>query len=202
VGIGALVSVAGADESGMIGTSRLGYALAVDGLFPSVFAEVHPKYKTPYLGIAIQAITALVASTVADLSTLIATSVFFLAIAYVATSLSIFPLRRESKAPESGLRGGSLIPVLGIISSLYLIMQCSLIQIMTGLALIAIGVPIYIWYSPKKEMAELRGAFLSRESILQRTYQQEEKFLAHMLRHVKRLYRRIVGKKHPWIVAG
>lgn len=34
VGGGALVSVAGSDESGMIGTSRLGYALAADGCFP------------------------------------------------------------------------------------------------------------------------------------------------------------------------
>jgi APA family basic amino acid/polyamine antiporter len=38
VGVGALISVAGSDESGMIGTSRLGYALAIDGLFPRVFA--------------------------------------------------------------------------------------------------------------------------------------------------------------------
>jgi len=52
VGVGALVSVAGSDESGMIGTSRLGYALAVDGLFPRVFAKVHSKYRTPYLAIA------------------------------------------------------------------------------------------------------------------------------------------------------
>ena len=41
---GALVSVAGSDESGMIGTSRLGYALAVDGLFPRAFAKVHPRF--------------------------------------------------------------------------------------------------------------------------------------------------------------
>jgi amino acid transporter len=201
VGIGALISVAGADESGMIGTSRLGYALAVDGLFPRIFAEVHPRYKTPYLGIVIQAVTALVASMVADLSTLIATSVFFLAMTYVATSLSIFPLRRNNKNPESSLRGGSLIALLGTISSLYLITQCSLVQITTGLVLIAVGIPMYIWYSPKKEMDELRDVFLSRDSILQRTYREEERFLAHMLRHVKRLYRRIVGKENPWIVA-
>jgi hypothetical protein len=60
---------------------------------------------------------------------------------------------------------------------------------------------MYIWYSPKKEMDELRDVFLSRDSILQRTYREEERFLAHMLRHVKRLYRRIVGKENPWIVA-
>ncbi len=49
VGVGALISVAGSDESGMIGTSRLSYALAADGLFPRVFAKVHPRFKTPYL---------------------------------------------------------------------------------------------------------------------------------------------------------
>jgi amino acid transporter len=43
----------------MIGTSRLGYSLAADGLFPRAFAKVHPKFKTPYLGIIIRAVTAL-----------------------------------------------------------------------------------------------------------------------------------------------
>jgi amino acid transporter len=58
VGVGALISVAGSDESGMIGTSQLGYALAADGLFPRSFAKIHPRFKTPYLGIIIQAGTA------------------------------------------------------------------------------------------------------------------------------------------------
>ncbi len=49
VGIGALISVAGSDESGMIGTARLGYALAADGLFPKIFAKIHTKFKTPTL---------------------------------------------------------------------------------------------------------------------------------------------------------
>jgi len=95
VGGGALISVAGSDESGMIGTSRLGYALAVDGLFPSVFAKVHPKFETPYLGITIQAVTAPISSTVGDLGMLVATSDFFIAIANVATSASVFSLRKN-----------------------------------------------------------------------------------------------------------
>ena len=49
VGVGALISVAGSDESGMIGTARLGYALAADGLFPSLFAKIHRRFKTPYV---------------------------------------------------------------------------------------------------------------------------------------------------------
>ena len=198
VGVGALISVSGSDESGMIGTSRLGYALAVDGLFPHVFARVHPKFKTPYLAITIQAITALIAAIVGNLTMLIASSVFFMAIAYVATSASIFSLRKKGIKPQFHLKGGLLIPSLGVIFSLYLISQCAITQIATGIILLFVGIPIYLKYSPKKEMTELRKTLLSRDSILKRAYRQEQRFLAHLLRHVKRGYRKITGKKQTW----
>jgi amino acid transporter len=195
VGVGALISVAGSDESGMIGTSRLGYALAVDGLFPRIFAKIHPRFKTPYLAIIIQAVSALIAAIVGNLDMLIATSVFFMAIAYVATSASIFSLRRKSLKPRFHLKGGLLIPSLGVIFSLYLISQCTIPQIAIGLILLFIGIPIYVKYSPKKEITSLKNALLSRDSILERAYRQEEKFLAHLLHHIKRAYRKIAGKK-------
>ena len=194
VGGGALISVAGSDESGMIGTSQLGYALAADGLFPRAFGKIHPKFKTPYLGITIQAITALVAAIVGNLTLLIATSVFFMAIAYLATSGSIFSLRRKGIKAQFHLRGGLILPSLGIIFSIYLITQCTPAQIALGLVMLAIGVPIYVWYSPKKEIAELKEALLSRESRLRRAAGQEERFLAHALWHIKTYYRKRRGK--------
>ena len=198
VSVGALVSVAGSDESGMIGTSRLGYAMAVDGLYPSIFAKVHPRFKTPFLAITIQAITALVAAIVGNLSMLIATSVFLMAIAYIATSASVFSLRKKNLKPQFRLRGGLLIPSLGIIFSLYLITQCAITQIATGAALLVAGVPIYIKSSPKKEIPELKKMLISRDSVLKRVYRQEQRFLAHLLRHIKRTYRRITGKRQAW----
>jgi APA family basic amino acid/polyamine antiporter len=195
VGVGALISVSGSDESGMIGTSSLGLALAADGLFPRVFARMHPRFKTPYLGIIIQAVTALVAALIGNLSVLIATSVFFMAVAYAATCASPFFLRRKGAKAMFNLRGGLLIPILGVIFSIYLITQCSFTQIALGIGLLFVGIPIYIKYSPKKEIAELKEALISRESILKRTEAQEERFLAHVLQHIKRLYRRNVGKK-------
>ena len=194
VGVGALISVSGSDESGMIGTSRLGYALAADGLFPRTFAKIHPKYKTPYWGIIIQAVTALVAAIVGNLTLLIATSVFFMAIAYLATSGAIFSLRRKGIKAQFHLRGGLIIPSLGIIFSIYLITQCTLTQIGLGFIMLAIGVPIYVKYSPKKEIAELKGELLSSESRLRRAAQQEERFLAHALWHIKTYYRNRKGK--------
>ena len=88
-----------------------------------------------------------------------------------------------------------VIPSLGVIFSIYLITQCSLIQIALGLILLSVGVPIYIKYSPKKEVAELKEALLFSESIIKRAYDQEERFLAHALMHIKRLYRRKTGRK-------
>jgi amino acid transporter len=195
VGVGALISVAGSDESGMIGTSRLGYALAADGLFPRVFARIHKKFKTPYASIIIQSVTALAASIVGGLSLLISVSVFFMAIAYLATSASVFPLRKKNPVPDVvyGKRN-MVIPILGIVFSAYLITQCTLTQISIGIVLLLIGIPIYIKYSPKKELTEAKEALISSENIFRRVYRQEHVFLAHVLHHLRKLYRKLTGK--------
>jgi APA family basic amino acid/polyamine antiporter len=198
VGGGALVSVAGSDESGMIGTSRLGYALAVDGLFPRAFAKLHSKYKTPYLGIVAQAVTALIASIYGELTLLVSTSVLFMAIAYLATCASIFVLKRKTSQTKPRGRLGATVPSLGIVFSLYLISQCSLDNFIAGLVLLAFGVLIYIKFSPQSELTELKQALLSRRSRLERAYEQEQAFIAYALQHVKRYYRRVTGKKQAW----
>ncbi|WXG43724.1 MAG: APC family permease [Promethearchaeati archaeon SRVP18_Atabeyarchaeia-1] len=195
VGIGALISVAGSDESGMIGTTSLGYALAVDGLFPRAFTKIHRRFKTPYLIILFQSTTALIASLLGSLSLLVATSVFLLGVAYLATSASVFSLRRKHRRPSFRIRGGRVIPVLGVIFSLYIISQCSVSQILLGLALIVVGIPIFAKYAPKKELRELKAELLSPRAFMERARRQEKRFLAHLLAHVKHLYRRIAGKK-------
>jgi hypothetical protein len=88
-----------------------------------------------------------------------------------------------------------VIPVLGVVFSLYIISQCTISQIILGLVLVLVGIPIFIKYSPRKELKELKTALLSRRSILERARRQEKRFLAHLLSHIKRIYRRVTGKK-------
>ena len=45
LGIGALISVSGSDESGTFSTSRLSYAISLDGLFPRFFSELHAEVR-------------------------------------------------------------------------------------------------------------------------------------------------------------
>ena len=195
VGVGALISVAGSDESGMIGTSRLGYALAADGLFPTAFARIHKKFKTPYISIIIQSVTALVASIFGNLGLLISVSVFFLAIAYLATSASVFTFHKRGLTPNPRSRKQLIIPAAGIIFSIYHITQCTPTQLAVGALLLLMGVPIYIKYSPKKEFSDLKKSITSNQFSLKRVYDQEHVFLAHAILHIKRIINNMRKKK-------
>jgi len=159
-----------------------------------VFARIHPKFGTPYLSVIIQSVIAAVAAIGGNLSLLIAVSVFFLAVAYLATCASVFVFRRRHLPPVFHLSGGPIIPALGIIFSIFLITQCTPLQLGLGVALLLVGVPIYVRYSPKKEIAELRQTFLSKENVLRRVYMEERTFLAHALLHLRHWYRKATGK--------
>jgi hypothetical protein len=76
--------------------------------------------------------------------------------------------------------------------------QVSRQQILISLALLAVGVPVYTFFSPKKELHEMKEAFLSEEAILERAYHQEETFMAYVLQRIKLLIYRIRGIEKAW----
>jgi basic amino acid/polyamine antiporter, APA family len=193
VGIGALFSILGADESGTIGTSRLAYAMALDGLLPRSFAKLHPKYGTPYVALIVLCVTAFVASVFGGLSALINSSVFLLAFVYLATCIST--IRLESKNPDVAkrLRWRKVIPIMGAAFSLLLIMLVNPVEIAISLALLGVGVIVYAYFSPKKELSEAKAAFLSEEAILRRAARQRMAFLGHPVYHLKRYVHRRKG---------
>jgi APA family basic amino acid/polyamine antiporter len=197
LGIGALASVSGSDESGMIGSSSLAYALAAEGLFPSAFARIHSKYNTPYVSIILQASTALVASILGDLGFLIGVSVLFLSIAYASTCISVPKLDKKLGESQSRLRRLA-IPFIGFAFCIYLIMQCTLGQILVGILILGIGIPVYVIYAPKEFREREREILLSREHVLEQVYDREHRYLANLLRHMKRLYRKSRGRAQAW----
>jgi basic amino acid/polyamine antiporter, APA family len=187
VGVGALFSIMGADESGTIGTSRLAYAMALDGLLPHSFAKTRKDHGAPYVALIVLCTTAFIVSVFGGLTALIGSSVFLLSFVYLATCLST--LRLEKKNPEvaKGLRLKVAIPIVGAAFSLLLILLVDVTQILTSLLLLAVGIPIYLFFSPKKELSDLKAKFLSREAILMRAAAQRTRFLAHPLHHLKLL---------------
>ncbi|HLO06829.1 MAG TPA: APC family permease, partial [Terriglobales bacterium] len=51
VSVGALVSVVGYLSANMLGVPRITFALAENGDFPSIFAAIHSRFRTPYFSI-------------------------------------------------------------------------------------------------------------------------------------------------------
>jgi APA family basic amino acid/polyamine antiporter len=198
--VGALVSILGADESGTIGTSRLALAMSIDGMLPRAFSKLQRSFHTPYIGIVVLCLTAFVASTTNSLSALINSSVFLLSFAYLATCVSAILLERRYAITPNGVWERTLIPALGIVFSLLLITQVNEQQILVSAILLAIGLPVYVFFAPKKEQRELKEAFLSRDAILERAYHQGEVFLANFVRHIKWQIYRAKHIERAWIV--
>lgn len=200
VGVGALISIMGADESGTMGTSRLTFAMSIDGYLPRAFSRLHKSYHTPYIGLAVLCSTAFIASLTNTLSALVNSSVFLLSLAYLATGMSALLLeRRHLKSSPQGT-WTKLIPALTIIFSIVLMTQVTRQQILISLALLVVGVPVYAFFSPKKELVELKEAFLSEEAILERTNRQEKTFMAYVLQRIKLLIYRIRAIEKAWII--
>ncbi|MEA2071172.1 MAG: APC family permease [Asgard group archaeon] len=110
IAIGALFSTASAFNASLYGSSRLGYVMAREKIFPGVFKKVSDKNHVPYVSILIiSTITALMTLTlnlkqIAEL----ASTIFLLLFASV--SLSSLLLRKKTKA-------NFIIPFLGFLFS-------------------------------------------------------------------------------------
>jgi amino acid transporter len=198
---GALASILGVDESGTIGTSRLAFAMSIDGMLPRAFSKLHASSKTPYVSIIVLCATALIASITNSLSALINASVFLLSFVYLATSVSAYFLEKNHRPNEHKFQGTKLVIVLGIAFSILLMTQVNVGQVAIALLLFVIGVPVYVLFAPKKEVTALKRDFLSRDAILERTYHQGEVYLANVVRHVKRCVYRRKHIQDAWIIS-
>jgi len=104
------------------GQSRIFYAMARDGLLPNVFARLHPKFRTPWLGTII--LGGLIATSAALLPITILGDLVSLgtACAFGIVCLSVMRLRQTRPDIHRPFRvpGGPVIPVLGIIGALFM----------------------------------------------------------------------------------
>jgi amino acid transporter len=200
VGVGALLSILGADESGTMGTSRLAYAMSLDGLLPHQLSKKHPRFQTPYIAIIMLGAVAFVVSLLGGLSALINSSVFLLGIVYLATCISaIFLIRKHSDRTKK-LSGKRIVPLVGALLSLLLIVLVDTQIKLVGLAVLAVGIPVYMFFSPKKELTELRVIFLSREERAEWAHRQSRLFLAYPLHYLRTRRLRKAGMEETYLV--
>ena len=82
-------------------------------------------------------------------------------------------------------------PIQTLVTGFALIVLVDPVEIAVSLAVLAVGVLVYAYFSPKRELAEAKASFLSEEEILRRAARQRTTFLAHPIFHLKlMIYRR------------
>ncbi|MDD5419358.1 MAG: amino acid permease [Methanomicrobiaceae archaeon] len=185
VSIGALVSVSGSNESNTLGTARLSFAMAAEGLFPKIFARIHPEYGTPYAALAIQGIIAFTLSAISEIPRLISFAVFSLSFAYLLTCLALLVLAGDQ---DRKLRGQTALPVAGIAVCLYLLVSTPLFDLLSGAAVILAGIPLYVYFSPKTDIRHVKDLIVSEEAIVMRRLEQKNLFLARFVQLLHAAY--------------
>ena len=127
---------------------RIFFAMSRDRLLPPGVSKVHPKFRTPYITTIITcAIVAAVAGFVPIniLGEMTSIGTLF---AFVVVSLAVIVLR--IKRPEARrpfrVAGGHIIPVLGVLSCLYLMVSLSVMTWVRFLGWLDIGMIIYWFY--------------------------------------------------------
>jgi basic amino acid/polyamine antiporter, APA family len=143
--IGALVSTYANISANMLAVPRITFALAEHGDFPSMFAAVHPKFRTPYVSILAFAILmwllALLGSFTWNLTLSAVARLFY----YGVVCAAVLALRR--KQPGAALfrvPAGPLWALLGIGICLLLITQVDLSKSLILLAVILVALMNWI----------------------------------------------------------
>jgi len=186
-GVGALASVSGTDETEVMGTARLIYAMSADGLLPRALGRIHARFKTPYVAILLEGAIALALSLFTGISQLISFAVFNLGVCYLLVCLALAVLKRSG---EKGLPGQGLLPWAGALISVYLLVSTSAFDVVVGSVLVLLGIPVYLFFS-KTSPRELEGRLVSEEEVLARELQRQHAFLANFVRLARELYRRL-----------
>ncbi len=151
-----LMSMTGTANGHILTSPRVLYAMAKDGLFFKSVAKVHPKYLTPHVAIVMLASWAALLSLSGTFEQLYSYVIFGFWIFMGLTVAGVMILRKKRPDLPRPYKtwGYPVTPILFILSSVFLTVN-SLIQTFwnsfIGLALIALGVPVYfIWRSRAK----------------------------------------------------
>ena len=95
----ALVAVTNTCLVTMVTQSRILYGMAQEGAVPEVFAKVHPKRRTPWVGILFTflMVVGMLVLAQAEVATLASASVVFLLFIYALVIIACLKLRKESE---------------------------------------------------------------------------------------------------------
>jgi APA family basic amino acid/polyamine antiporter len=149
-----VVSTFGCNAAAILAGSRLLYAMSQDGLFFRITGEVHPRYRTPHVAIIGLTLWSIVLTLSGRYDQLF-TYVMFASILFsVAGGLALFRLRYTRPDVPRPYRawGYPVVPALFIAGSIAFVVNTLFErpgESLTGLGLLALGLPAYFYWTSR-----------------------------------------------------
>jgi APA family basic amino acid/polyamine antiporter len=153
-----ILSTIGALNAGILGTARIPFAMARDGFFFSPLGDLSKRTRVPVRSIILQAVWSSVLALSGTFDQLTDMAIFALWICYGLTASSVFVLRRrlpDAARPYRTL-GYPVVPLLFVIVAVWLVINTlgtNPVESVTGLGLIALGLPLYFYFRRKQPSA-------------------------------------------------
>jgi basic amino acid/polyamine antiporter, APA family len=143
----------------LLGQSRVFYAMARDGLLPQLFAEVHPRWHTPYLSsLLFMVFTGLLAGflPISELGHM--TSIGTL-LAFAIVCAGVLVLRRTEPHRERAFRVPlcPAVPVLGILTCLTMMASLDRLTWLRLIVWLAVGLVVYFAYGRRHSVLATQG---------------------------------------------
>ncbi|MCV3295955.1 MAG: amino acid permease [Oenococcus sp.] len=151
VSVGAILGMTTVILVQLYGQSRITYSMSRDGLFPSFFGSVNPKYQTPFKGTWFFGIVTAIAGGLINLNILSELVNIGTLTAFVLVSAGILWMRHSHPELHRGFRapGVPVTPIIAILFCLVLIAGLNWETWVRFIVWFAIGMVIYFAYAKR-----------------------------------------------------
>ena len=131
-----------------LGQPRIFFSMARDGLLPPLFYRVHPRFRTPHISTILTGLFVAIFAAVASIDEMVDLTNIGTLFAFILVCAGIIVLRVKEPTRDRPFRvpGGMIIPVLGIVSCLYLIYYLPPTSWLRFAAWLNFGFVIYVGY--------------------------------------------------------
>ena len=147
--IGAMLGMVSSILVFQLGQARVWFAMSRDGLLPTVFSHIHPKFRTPSVATWVAGFVVGIPAGLLDIGTVSNLSNIGTLFAFVLVSIAVLILRFREPERRRDFRVplGPVFPVLSIFFCVLLMMGLEVMTWMAFFAWLVVGLLIYFFYS-------------------------------------------------------